>query len=351
MKVITIIGARPQFIKAAPLSHALKKQGIDELIIHTGQHYDPLMSQAFFDELNIPEPKYNLNISQLSHGAMTGRMLEAIETVLLKEEPEMVIVFGDTNSTLAGALAAKKIGIPLAHIESGMRSYLNFQPEEINRVLCDRISDLLFVSSSSARQNLINEGHTQEKIVFSGDIMYDLFRAHKDEAGHIQLKGLATPFALVTLHRQENVDDPNKLRFWLKAWNDLAQHIPVVIPLHPRTKAKIEALDFNLNAQIIDPCSYLEMLGLLKACTLVITDSGGLQKEAYFAEKACLTMRDATEWIELIEVGANRLCSPDNLVAEYSEILKAKLEFPELFGDGHAAEIIAQKIKFLLRGI
>ncbi|MCR9154877.1 MAG: UDP-N-acetylglucosamine 2-epimerase (non-hydrolyzing) [Bacteroidetes bacterium] len=350
MKVISIIGARPQFIKAAPLSHALKKQGIEELIIHTGQHYDPLMSQAFFDELSIPEPKYNLNISQLSHGAMTGRMLEAIETVLLKEEPEMVIVFGDTNSTLAGALAAKKIGIPIAHIESGMRSYLNFQPEEINRVLCDRISDLLFVSSSDARQNLINEGHSEEKIVFSGDIMYDLFKAHEDEASHSHLKGLTTPFALLTLHRQENVDDPYKLRQWLNALNDLAQHIPLLIPLHPRTKAKIEALDFDLHAQIIKPCSYLEMLGLLKACTLVVTDSGGLQKEAYFAKKACLTMRDATEWIELINVGANRLCSPDNLVAEFSKILEAKLEFPELFGDGHAAEIIAQKIQFFLEG-
>lgn len=344
MKVLTVIGARPQFIKAAPLSKALEAKGIEEVLLHTGQHYDANMSQDFFEELGIPEPQYRLNISGLSHGAMTGRMMETIEKVLQEEQPQMVIVFGDTNSTLAGALAAKKIGIPVAHIEAGMRSNLEFQVEEINRVLSDRISNLLFVSSPSAKANLKAEGYAEERIIESGDIMLDLFNEQAPKIGLPNIEALPARFALLTLHRQENVDHPKTLKAWIEALNKLSEEIELVIPLHPRTKSKLAALNLKLNAHFIEPCAHNEILGLIKASSIVVTDSGGLQKEAYFCQKPCLTLREATEWVELVDAGLNKLCHPYNLVEHYKELIQKDLSYPSFYGNGQAAAIIARSI-------
>jgi len=344
MKVLTVIGARPQFIKAAPLSRALAAKGIEEVLLHTGQHYDANMSQDFFEELGIPEPQYRLNISGLSHGAMTGRMMEAIETILLDEQPQMVIVFGDTNSTLAGALAAKKIGIPVAHIEAGMRSNLEFQVEEINRVLSDRISNLHFVSSPSAKKNLIAEGYPEERIIESGDIMLDLFNEQAPKIGAPKIANLPARFALLTLHRQENVDDPKILKAWIEALNRLSEEIELIIPLHPRTKSKLATLDLKLKARFIEPCAHHEILGLIKASSIVISDSGGLQKEAYFCNKPCLTLREATEWVELVDAGLNKLCHPGNLMEQYKELIQQDLSYPSFYGNGQAAAIIARSI-------
>ena len=354
MKIIAILGARPQFIKAATVSRALKKQNINEIIIHTGQHYDANMSQIFFDEMEIPQPDYNLEISGLNHGAMTGRMLEKIEDVLLKEKPDYVLVYGDTNSTLAGALAAAKLHIPVAHVEAGLRSFEMKMPEEINRILTDRISSILFCPTQTAIKNLEAEGFRNFncKIEQPGDVMYDAVLHYKakieNKATVIKSLGLRNgSFVLATLHRAENTNDEKRLREICRAINEINSHTKVILPLHPRTKAFIESLHIKLEATLISPVGYFDMLALLDNCKLVMTDSGGLQKEAYFFSKFCITLRDQTEWVELVETRTNELVG-----ADFSKILNAfkgasSAVFatqPLLYGNGAASELIAESL-------
>jgi UDP-GlcNAc3NAcA epimerase len=354
MKVITILGARPQFVKAAVVSRELKKSGINEVIIHTGQHFDNNMSQVFFDEMEIPTPDYNLEISGLNHGAMTGRMLEKIEEVLLKEKPDYVLVYGDTNSTLAGALAASKLHIPVVHVEAGLRSFEMKMPEEVNRILTDRISSILFCPTSTAIKNLEAEGYAKIdcKIILSGDVMYDAVQYYQSKietnSTVIQNENLANkPFILATLHRAENTNDPTRLKEICDAFNEINKDVKVVLPLHPRTKSFLTTQGIKLNARVIDPVGYFDMLALLKNCSMVMTDSGGLQKEAYFFNKFCLTLRDQTEWVELVDAGANTLvgASKQKIVDQFKANINKTLRIQEgLYGDGHASALIAKHI-------
>lgn len=347
MKIITILGARPQFIKAAAVSRALNQHNfIEEIIVHTGQHYDENMSQVFFDEMKIPKPKYNLSMGGLSHGAMTGRMIEGIETILLNEKPDWVMVYGDTNSTLAGAIAASKLHIKIAHVESGLRSFNMQMPEEINRIITDRISNLLFISSKDGLKNLENENvsnNKYSKIVFSGDVMFDTILFYKQFA-KAPIESLPSEFALATIHRQENTDDHLKIKNIVLQLNELNSTLPVVLPIHPRTKKMLENMGITLKFKCINPASYFEMLYLLDTCKLVITDSGGLQKEAYFCKKPCVTVRDQTEWIELIECGANILANPltENIAKISNYMLDKHIDYNlTIYGEGQAAKIIA----------
>lgn len=353
IKIITIIGARPQFIKAAVISRVLKgKKNIQEVIIHTGQHFDTNMSEIFFDEMEIPKPDYNLNINGLGHGAMTGQMLEKIEEVLIKEKPDWVLVYGDTNSTLAGALAAKKLHLKVTHVEAGLRSFNMDMPEEINRILTDRISDILFCPTDTAVENLKKEGfaNIECKIVQCGDVMQDAAIFYTDKAKEPEVE-LPVEFVLCTIHRAENTDDPTRLKSIFEALEDISGKCTVVIPLHPRTKAKLTSINYDFtNSPIcfIPPVGYLEMVWLLKNCQLIMTDSGGLQKEAYFFKKYCITLRDETEWVELVENGFNVLAGSDKLtIRECFEAMFTKGAFhsgKELYGAGNAGEIIFQNI-------
>lgn len=308
-KIISILGARPQFVKAAVLSRIIRQhQEIEEVILHTGQHFDTNMSGIFFTEMEIPLPKYNLSINGLGHGAMTGQMLEKIEVILIKEEPDLVLVYGDTNSTLAGALAAKKLGIRIAHVEAGLRSFNMQMPEEVNRILTDRISDLLLCPTPQAVTNLDNEGILSlgPKVVLCGDIMKDSVEYY----GNLSSKGSSIigqlgldkqPFVLATIHRQENTEDIEKLRLILQGLNEISSESRVVLPLHPRTRIAMEKFELVFNGLITDPLGYFDMLELLKHCSMVVTDSGGLQKEAFFNHKPCIIIREETEWVELVE--------------------------------------------------
>ncbi len=357
MKIVTIVGARPQFVKAAALSREIAKHNnIEEIIVHTGQHFDANMSDIFFDEMEIPRPKYNLDINSVGHGAMTGRMLEGIEKILLDEKPDLLLVYGDTNSTVAGALAAKKIHIKVAHVEAGLRSFNMEMPEEVNRILTDRISDLLLCPTQTAIDNLDNEGYQNidTKIVNCGDVMQDaaLFYAKTSQEKSTISKEIAFDnFILCTLHRAENTDDPKRLTEIVEALNEIHKTTPVVLPLHPRTKAKIEAIAIDLQVKLIDPVGYFDMIELLKNCSLVMTDSGGLQKEAFFFQKNCVTMRDQTEWVELIENDVNVLVGADgvNIKNEVSRMLAQKSNFDiDLYGNGKACANIVREIKLLL---
>lgn len=354
-KVLTIVGARPQFVKAAVVSRAIAAtDGIEEVLVHTGQHYDHGMSEVFFEEMDIPHPKYNLGINGVGHGAMTGRMLEAIEEVLLKEQPDVLMVYGDTNSTIAGALAARKLGITVAHVEAGLRSFNMAMPEEINRVLTDRISDCLYCPTQTAVENLQREGydHLGVAIENMGDVMLDaaLFYAEKARLQDSVIDTLnlgEKPFVLATVHRQENVDDSARLLEIFKGLDAIQNEMHVVMPLHPRTANALEANGLQPNIQLIDPVSYFGMLQLLEACEMVVTDSGGLQKEAFFFKKYCLTARDQTEWVELIDHGVNKLvgASAAALISGFSELRsKANAFDQQLYGDGHAAERIVQHL-------
>ena len=308
-KIVSILGARPQFIKAAVLSRIiLENKEFTEILVHTGQHFDSNMSEVFFEEMAIPKPHYNLDINGVGHGAMTGRMLEQIEAVLVKEKPDLVVVYGDTNSTLAGALAAKKLGIKVAHVEAGLRSFNMAMPEEVNRILTDRISDLLLCPTITALSNLKKEGfdNFDAKVALTGDIMGDSVAFYSELSAErseiikkLDLKG--KKFVLGTIHRQENTDDPKILASIMKGLNDISDDILVVMPLHPRTRMMIEKFDLSFNGLTIDPVGYFDMLQLLKYCSLVITDSGGLQKEAYFNKKPCVIAREETEWVELVD--------------------------------------------------
>ncbi|MEI9921806.1 MAG: UDP-N-acetylglucosamine 2-epimerase (non-hydrolyzing) [Bacteroidota bacterium] len=345
MKILTVIGARPQFIKAAAVSRALAKAGVKEIIVHTGQHYDPNMSEVFFTEMEIPKPDYNLDIHDLGHGAMTGRMLEAIEKIVLERKPDYVLVYGDTNSTLAGALAAVKVHVPIAHVEAGLRSFDMKMPEEVNRILTDRISNILFVPTQAAIDNLKKEGCDAE-IVNVGDVMLDTLLFYKDKASQRPPVINEKEFVLATIHRAENTNDPRRLKSICEAINEINKKIPVVLPLHPRTKSYLK--DIELNATVIDPLGYFDMLNLLAKCSLVMTDSGGLQKEAYFCGKYCVTLRDQTEWVELVESGVNEIAGADKekIVRLALNNLNKKIVFNKsLYGDGTASEKIAQRIR------
>ena len=323
MKILTVVGARPQFVKAATVSRLIKKSyasTIDEILVHTGQHYDENMSSVFFRELDIPEPKYNLEISGGNHGEMTGRMLGAVETVLLHERPDLLLIYGDTNSTLAGALAAAKLHIPIAHVEAGLRSFNMFMPEEINRILADRVSTLLFCPTNMAVKNLKAEGiHTGVYEV--GDVMFDATLHHRDIARKtsniLNVLGLNNSnFALATCHRAENTDDPQKLSQILLALGDIAKSLPVIVPMHPRTLKLIGEYGLSnaiRSLKVIAPLPYIDMLALEQASSVILTDSGGVQKEAYFFRVPCLTMRDETEWVETVASKANVLVGADRV--------------------------------------
>lgn len=349
MKIVTVLGARPQFIKAAAFSREIAKHtNISEVIVHTGQHYDQNMSDVFFKEMNIPLPKYKLKTGGKNHGAMTGQQLEKIEEILLTEKPDLVLVYGDTNSTLAGALAATKLHIPIAHVEAGLRSFNKKMPEEINRILTDQMSDYLFVPSVGAKQNLLNEGGDEEKIFVVGDIMYDVSLYYKEKMvkpNWFDSLNL-TNFILCTIHRAENTDDAEKLGDIFKGL-ELSKK-DIILPLHPRTVNKIKqyGLDIPQNIRVIEPIGYLEMVWLEVHCDLVVTDSGGVQKEAYFHGKYCVTLREETEWVELVEGGLNRLVGSDFEKIQWAcEQLFEHNPSMGIYGDGNTARQIIREIE------
>ena len=355
IKIVTVIGARPQFVKAAVLSRLIKKEdSIEEILVHTGQHFDASMSDVFFEEMDIPKPKYNLEVSNLSHGAMTGRMLEKIEEVLQIEKPDLLLVYGDTNSTLAGALAAQKMHIPVAHVEAGLRSFDLNMPEETNRILTDRMASVLFAPTYNAIKNLQKEGYDDFdcKIILSGDIMQDAAIFYAEKSGErVNLPAdIPEKFILCTLHRAENTDNKDRLKNIVDSLNEINKEIPIVLPLHPRTKKMLQSFDLKLDVHLLEPVGYFEMIELLKRCSLVMTDSGGLQKEAYFFEKPCLTLRDQTEWIELVENGFTKIVGADKsrILSGYSEMLDASPDYSkELYGGGKAGEKILNYLKKL----
>ena len=343
-KIVTILGARPQFVKAAVLSRVISKHALlEEVIVHTGQHYDSNMSAVFFSEMQIPSPKYNLNINGVGHGAMTGQMLEKIEQVLLTEKPDAVVVYGDTNSTLAGALAAQKLQIKVIHIEAGLRSYNMEMPEEVNRILTDRISSLLLCPTDTAIENLRKEGFDALPIQIEncGDIMkdavgyYSQFSQEKSSLiGELNL----TPneFVLATIHRQENTDSIEKLESIFKGLSEIHKTKQVVLPLHPRTKKILEKHHLEFPVTFIEPVGYFDMLELLKNCALVVTDSGGLQKEAFFNKKHCIVAREQTEWVELVEHNFAKLVGGDaeKMVAAFADFSATETDFSlNLYGD------------------
>jgi UDP-GlcNAc3NAcA epimerase len=372
MKLVTIIGARPQIIKAAALSRAVRSfsHPVKEIIVHTGQHYDPNMSDVFIRELGIPEPDYNLGVGSGSHGRQTASMLAGIEEILITEKPDWLVVYGDTNSTLAAAIAGSKIHVPVAHIEAGLRSYNKQMPEEINRILCDHVSTLLFSPTSAGFVNLKKEGFKENNPPFTfdnpgifhcGDLMYDnsLFFADQasvltDITDRLELK--TSKYILATIHRNNNTDDPIRLNALLETLSDVANEngLRIILPLHPRTrkmmdqfltdevKSKINKPHF----MIIEPASFLEMIVLEQQAELVITDSGGVQKEAYYFKKPCIILRPETEWIELVENGCAKICDadPEKIRNAFNELSKKSLEYPPVFGDGKAAEFILEKL-------
>jgi UDP-GlcNAc3NAcA epimerase len=356
MKIITILGARPQFIKAAVVSREIRKYpNLKEIIVHTGQHYDINMSDIFFEEMKIPKPHYYLGVNSLNHGAMTGKMMEKIEEIALKEKPDWILVYGDTNSTLAGALVASKLHIKLAHVEAGLRSFNKKMPEEINRILTDRISDVLFCPTDTAVQNLKNEGFDKFncKILKVGDVMYDAVLYYKQLAKKPKNLEIKKDFILCTVHRAENTNDKERLLNIIDALKEISKEIDVVFPIHPRTR-KI-AGKFNIDFEgitLIEPVGYFEMLYLLENTKVVLTDSGGLQKEAYFFQKPCITLRDETEWIELVENGVNKLVGADKekIIKTYKEFSakNLKIENKNLYGNGKAGEKI---INYLVKGL
>lgn len=394
MKIVTLIGARPQFIKAAVVSRAISESNklvtsnsslVTEVIIHTGQHYDRNMSDVFFEEMSIPRPDYFLDINGLSHGAMTGQMLEKIEEVLVEEKPDIVLVYGDTNTTLAGSLAAVKLHIPVAHVEAGLRSFNRKMPEEINRVVTDHVSNILFCPTQQAVQNLKDEGIGENgslthdfikpaitpdpsspnqtisltamsyelppKVALVGDVMLDAALFYKNYACK-PLFDLPQKFILSTIHRAENTDNSERLQSIFMGLEKISREIPIILPLHPRTQKTIKELNLQISnppIHIIEPVGYLAMIYLLEKCSAVMTDSGGLQKEAFFFKKPCITLRDETEWVELVEHGFNHLAGAEAeaIYDAYTNNAAKKYDFNlELYGDGKAGEKI---VRFLFQ--
>ncbi len=363
MRIVTIVGARPQFIKAAVVSRAIRllKQKtenvprIAETIIHTGQHYDPNMSDVFFHEMDIPRPDHNLGIGSAAHGAMTGRMIERIESLLLDSPPDWVLVFGDTNSTLAGTLAAAKLNIPIAHIEAGLRSFNRRMPEEINRVLTDHAASLLFAPTAAAVENLHREGISPDRIERVGDVMYDaalFFKSIAAEKSTILHNLDLEPrhYALATVHRAENTDDRDRLEQIIRGLARIAEQLPVILPLHPRTRKMIAEFDLleraNEFLNLIEPVGYLDMTALETSAALIATDSGGVQKEAFFNRVPCLTLRDETEWIELVEIGANTItgANADTIAEAARNALHSTVDESNLYGNGYAGESIIARL-------
>ena len=375
-KIITIIGARPQIIKASALSRAIEKKFSDELeeiLVHTGQHYDDNMSQVFFEELGIPKPKYNLSVGSGSHGVQTAKMIEGLEQIFLNEKPDAVLVYGDTNSTIAGSLAAAKIHIPVIHVEAGLRSFYKAMPEELNRISCDHMSTLLFTPTATGLQNLQNEGFSMTNttratidhpaVYHCGDVMYDnslFFSDLSDTTSKICSTNELEPngFILCTIHRDSNTDNPQNLENIFSGLLQLVEltKLKLVLPLHPRTKSKLEE---NLSKElfnqiknspdilILPPVGFLDIIALQKNAKLIVTDSGGLQKEAFFFKKPCLILRDQTEWIEIVENGNAKLvgAKTEQIVDNGRKLIEERyLTYPSFYGDGNAALFIAEKI-------
>ena len=356
MKLLTVLGARPQFIKAATVSRAIKaRDDIQEIIVHTGQHFDANMSDVFFEQLDIPRPHHNLQIAGLNHGAMTGRMLESVEVLIQKEQPDWVLVYGDTNSTLAGALAAAKLGVPIAHVEAGLRSHNPAMPEEINRVLTDRISSLLLCPTKTAIDNLQQEDFPfyQQRICNVGDVMFDAVLYYRERVKaeiRLDTTGLEHKgYALCTLHRQENTDDSIRLNSILGALREIAKDLPVVLPLHPRTRQKVEqqhSVDALKGITVLEPLPYLEMQRLQMSAQLILTDSGGMQKEAYFHKVPCITLRDETEWLETVEAGWNQIVGADSdkILEAWRDANKPSGHAHNLYGNGDASQQVVEKL-------
>lgn len=336
-KVLTVLGARPQFIKASPVSRALPQAGLHEVIVHTGQHFDALMSDVFFDELDIPKPRYNLEVSSLGHGAMTGRMLEKLEEAMLAERPDLVLIYGDTNSTVAGALAGAKLNIPVAHVEAGLRSFNRRMPEEINRVIADHVSTLLFCPTQTAVANLRSEG-IAKGVHSVGDVMFDTTLAAIERSArrsvilerlHLQPRS----YAVATIHRAENTDDAERFARIVGWLEEAARAMPVIMPVHPRTRKLFASRGISpAGLVLIDPVGYLDMTRLVHHAASVFTDSGGLQKEAYFHRVPCVTLRDETEWVETVEAGWNRLWTGPEPTGQR--------DIPD-YGVGDSAQVIA----------
>jgi len=365
LKIITILGARPQFIKAATVSRAIREYNaknsysIKEIIVHTGQHYDANMSDVFFEEMDIPRPNHRLECGGLGHGAMTGRMLENIEDILDVEKPDWVLVYGDTNSTLAGALAASKMHIPVAHVEAGLRSFNMAMPEEINRILTDRVSNFLFCPTDTAGKNLRTEGFPfnmssgdKQKILNVGDVMYDATQFYQKKAKEtvsLEKWGLVeNAYALCTIHRAENTDDPNRIQSIIKALTMINKTLPIILPLHPRTKKIIKESSFSdlLGLlKVIEPVSYLETQRLEMGAKLILTDSGGMQKEAFFHKVPCITLRDETEWVETVESGWNRVTgASENNILDSFENYSIPEKHLNFYGNGQSASKILQTL-------
>lgn len=365
MKIITIIGARPQFIKASAVSRAIHSYNqvnsdtIEEIIVHTGQHYDQKMSDIFFKQLNIPQPQVNLGIVEQTHGAMTGRMLQEIEKVLMEQHPDMVLVYGDTNSTLAGALAAVKLHIPVAHVEAGLRSFNMSMPEEVNRILTDRISTMLFCPTVTAVENLSGEG-VREGVLNVGDVMYDVTKYYQEKAREqfaLKKWGLFDQkYVLCTVHRAENTDDATRLKGIFSALQKISKDVEVVLPLHPRTLKILKNNDlvhYLEGLHVLDPVSYLEITRLQMSAFAILTDSGGMQKEAFFHEVPCLTLRDETEWVETVQLGWNSLCGANKeiILKEWDvvfsrnpgDMVKESQILP--YGDGTSADAIVRLLE------
>lgn len=351
MKLLTCIGARPQFIKAATVSRAVSaRKDIHEVIVHTGQHYDANMSDVFFDELSIAKPNYNLGLGGGNHGEMTGRMLGALEAVMLEEKPDMVLVYGDTNTTLAGALAAVKLHFPVAHVEAGLRSFNRRMPEEINRILTDHASDILFVPTENAAKNLMREGFAEERVHLVGDVMYDaslFYREHAREPAFVQTEGLENgDFILATIHRAENTENPERLASIFRGLGRDGRR--VVLPLHPRTRQKISAYGIVLPSTILvtEPVGYLEMAWLESQAAAIATDSGGVQKEAFFHDTPCVTLRDETEWVELVDTGWNQVVGADeDRIVEALKSNSSQTRKGSIYGEGDSASRIVELIE------
>lgn len=347
-KIVTIVGARPQFIKVAVISRCIQEyfsDQISEVLVHTGQHYDKNMSDIFFKEMMIPEPEINLEVGSGSHGKTTGEMLIKIENVLLREAPDAVLIYGDTNSTLAGALAASKLHIPVFHVEAGLRSFNMKMPEEQNRILSDHISTLLFCPTETAFGNLRNEG-IDKGVILTGDVMFDasLFYRKLENKNSV-LSGLPDEFFLSTVHRAENTDDPIRLKSIVDALNE--SNLNCVLPLHPRTKKYMREynLEFNDNVIVIEPVGFFDMLDLEEKAKFIVTDSGGVQKEAYFFKKPCITLRDQTEWVETIEAGWNTIVGANkNKILNAIRNIKTPDHYPKLYGDGNSGKVIIEEM-------
>ncbi|MBD3346384.1 MAG: UDP-N-acetylglucosamine 2-epimerase (non-hydrolyzing) [Chitinivibrionales bacterium] len=359
-KIITVIGARPQFIKAAPVSKALiKTGGFKEIIVHTGQHYDSNMSDVFFDELEMKSPDYNLEVGSGTHAEQTGEIMKRLEKVLVDEQPGLVLIYGDTNSTAAAALASAKLHIPVAHVEGGMRSFNRDMPEEINRIVADHLSSLHLCSTTTAIANLKNEGITQN-VYHVGDVMYDtaLFAAQKAKEKSTILEDLAIApkeYILATIHRQENTDNRLRLENIAEAFGKLSKEFKIILPLHPRTKKYIQEYGLSARMQkvkLVDPVGFLDMASLESNALALATDSGGVQKEAYFHRVPCVTLRDQTEWVETIDAGWNALADTASVANIVSSIRKMLLNEDRDaiadYGDGHAADKIVDQIQFFV---